>query len=171
MKLQPAKATICNSQRVTYTFAAFALTLYSDKHFSLPEIMSECVLSSMECKLQLLLQTLAASLFLDAERCKEQIMSSLFILCWLWHPQARDAAEQRGLCKNFQFEAGLHQHQIVRVRFQQVVWLRSVGQTETKSWNLSVAELSNNCRKNRPAITLLCRRTLSATVPQIVGRR
>ena len=81
MKLQPAKATICNSQRVTYTFAAFALTLYSDKHFSLPEIMSECLLSSMECKLQLLLQTLAASLFLDAERCKEQKLCRLCLSC------------------------------------------------------------------------------------------
>lgn len=83
MKLQPAtKATTCNSQRVTYTFAAFALTLCSDiKHFSLPEIISECVLSSMECKLQLLLQTLGASLFLDVERCKEQKLCRLCTSC------------------------------------------------------------------------------------------
>lgn len=99
MKLQPAKATICNSQRVTSTFAAFALTLYSDKHFSLPEIMSECVLSSMECKLQLLLQTLAASLFLDAERCKEQKLCRLYSLLVFIYLVLTLASSSKGRCR------------------------------------------------------------------------
>lgn len=111
----------------------------------------------------------AYSWTLSVARSKNYVVFVYLVLTLASSSKGRCRAERP--LQEFQFEAGLHQHQIVRVRFQQVVWLRIVGQTETKSWNLSMAELSNNCRKNRPAITLLCRRTLSATVPQIAGRR